>query len=568
MLFIASMVAATDKNGCSESDCATILAHRAELEANGYDLDEIFDADPTHACGGERPSQPSDECIPSKSATAVDNKCGVFVALRTTGNTADPGTKENPLTSISDAIKIAKDRATGKQNVYVCAYTQDPNKPEENKFLEAVDFSGSAAIFGDLDCDAGWTWGNGDKETVLTASPGQVPLKMAPGNGAVRIEDLKILAPSSDPTVDGQSSIAAIADGGKVELVRCELEAQQASDGFAGAQLRQSTRDETAPGGTPGSNGKAACSMPGTVVTTELPVPNGCKTPELGDDSIGGLAGVGQSSQEIPGEPGDPTRTLEPNGITHPNGGSRINGSCPPDDDHAADGQDGHPGKDGVNAGDTNDDGAEEVAKGSISQTGYTGTHGDSGTNGTTAQGGGGGAGAKGGSACSSAGFTGTGGASGGNGGSGGCGGQGGNGGHFGGSSIALISLGATLDFEDVVLKAGKGGNGGHGETGQLGGNGGDGGTGGLNVGALSPGCKGGKGGKGGDGGHGGGGLGGHSLGIAYVGKDPLLDKDPDNTGMAIIPGKPGQGGTGPGGAKAPDGAAAESLSFDAPTGP
>ncbi|KYF82043.1 hypothetical protein BE11_21960 [Sorangium cellulosum] len=128
---------------------------------------------------------------------------------------------------------------------------------------------------------------------------------------------------------------------------------------------------------------------------------------------------------------------------------------------------------------------------------------------------------------------------------------------------MALISLNATFVFEDVVLKAGNGGKGGDGESGQRGGDGGDGGSGGLNVGDLSPGCKGGKGGKGGDGGHGGGGLGGHSLGIAYLGKQP-----PGAGLIEITLGDPGQGGTGPDGAMAAAGKAEEKQQFTAPTNP
>ncbi|MGK3965768.1 hypothetical protein WMF38_16515 [Sorangium sp. So ce118] len=479
---------------------------------------------------------PPKECVPNKTSETLNDTCGVFVSPA--GKPGAAGTMSAPFASLQEAIERAQETGTGV--VYACA----------GQFDEAVVVNGSITVLGGLDCNGGWKPEGEGKQTVLTASSGQVPLMMRPGNGTVHIEDLKILAAAGDPTVDGQSSIAAVADGGKVELARCELEARDAADGFAGAVLRQSPRGDKAPKGEPGNNGKLACSVMGNATNTETPVTHDCGTEDPSDDSTGGQGGPGSTSVETPGDVGDPDRDLVPNGETHPNHGTLIAGVCSPDEDVA--GVDGNPGDDGQNA----------QGLGSVSATSYIGTSGTDGTKGTTAQGGGGGAGARGGNACADSGSPGRGGASGGNGGSGGCGGQEGKGGHFGGSSIALISLNVTLDFEDVVLKAGKGGNGGDGEPGQLGGQGGDGGAGGLDVGALSPGCEGGKGGKGGDGGHGGGGLGGHSIGIAFLGKQP------PNTGVAVTHGQPGQGGTGPDDTKAADGTAAETLRFPAPTSP
>ncbi|MGK3965766.1 hypothetical protein WMF38_16505 [Sorangium sp. So ce118] len=533
-LFFASMVAATHAMGCSDSgvDCDLVAGLRARINDDNREtiLDQIRKIDPSYQCEYVPPK----ECVPNKTSVTLKDTCGVFVSPA--GKPDAAGTMNAPLASLQEAIQRAQ--MAGPRVVFACA----------GQFDEAVVVNGSITVFGGLDCNDVWKLEGEGKQTVLTASSGQVPLTMRLGNDIVHIEDLKILAAAADPTVDGQSSIAAVADGGKVELVRCELEAQDAADGFAGTALRQSPRGDKAPKGEPGNNGKLACSVMGNATNTETPVTHDCGTEDPSDDSTGGQGGPGSTSVETPGDVGDPDRDLVPNGETHPNDGTLIAGVCSPDEDVA--GADGNPGDDGQNA----------QGLGSISATSYIGTSGTDGTKGTTAQGGGGGAGARGGNACADSGSPGRGGASGGNGGSGGCGGQEGKGGHFGGSSIALISLNATLRAEGVVLKAAKGGNGGNGEAGQLGGEGGDGGAGGLNVGALSPGCKGGKGGKGGDGGHGGGGRGGHSLGIAYLGKDP------GNTGMDIIPGKPGQGGTGPGDAKAPDGTAAESLSFDAPT--
>ncbi|XXY20139.1 hypothetical protein WME88_10905 [Sorangium sp. So ce216] len=480
---------------------------------------------------GEEPALPA--CLPNEVNTGLDSSCGVFVALAPRGKAGAAGTKDAPLASIHEAISRTQEKAT--HIVYVCS----------GDFEETIEINGSVIIFGSLDCEDGWKWGKKGKETVLSASPGQVPLVMHPGEGLIHIEDLKVMAPEGNPNVEETSSIAAIADGGKVELVRCEFTAQNAAKGTDGAD-RGPPVPENALTGIAGSAGTPACSA--NVVATDDPVPHECGTPgDTSDDSVGGFAGFGFSTQVIAGNPGDPDRATEPNGITNPNGGTRGNdGVCSPDVDMA--GAPGIPGGLGHNAGES----AEDV--GTISSAGYTGVSGTDGGKGTTAQGGGGGAGARGGTPSCTA--PSTGGASGGNGGSGGCGGLGGKGGLFGGSSIALISLDATIFFENVTLKAGNGGDGGDGAPGQFGGEGGDGGDGGMAVGPLSPGCKGGKGGKGGDGGHGGGGLGGHSLGIAFVGREPPV------AGRKITIGGAGLGGTAPNGTKARGGHAAETLQF------
>ncbi|WP_438009109.1 hypothetical protein WME89_10635 [Sorangium sp. So ce321] len=470
-----------------------VLATTSALHAASCKSTDPCDFPDRHACMEPPLMIVVDKCVPSKTTVGLDDSCGVFVALAPRGKPGAAGTKEAPLASIEEGIGRAQEN--GKRAVYVCA----------EQFEETIEIDDSVTIFGSLDCEDDWKWGKEGKRTVLTTDPGQVPMTMRPASGALRIEDVKVLAAESDPNVDGQSSIAMIADGGSVDLVRCELEAQNAANGADGADPEQPMA-ESAPTGTPGTDGKAACSD--TIVKTDNFVPNDCGTPgDTSDDSVGGLGGPGLTNQEADGLAGDPDRGFRENAGTH-----LDDGSCSLADDVA--GSDGSPGTSGISAG------GEADKIGILSIAGYTGVPGTDGTNGSTAQGGGGGAGARG-STVECASFPGTGGASGGNGGSGGCGGQGGKGGHFGGSSIALISLDATVSFEDVVLKAGNGGKGGDGEPGQLGGAGGPGGNGGRNVGALSRGCNGGQGGKGGDGGHGGGGLGGHSLGIAYVGQRP-----------------------------------------------
>jgi hypothetical protein len=128
---------------------------------------------------------------------------------------------------------------------------------------------------------------------------------------------------------------------------------------------------------------------------------------------------------------------------------------------------------------------------------------------------------------------------SGGSGGSGGCGGQAGAGGGAGGSSIGLLSIHAQIQLTAVHITLKDGGDGGAGGEGQLGGAGGEGGT---TTAKNNGACAGGKGGQGGRGGAGGGGLGGHSLGIAFLGDEPTLDRA---TKDAITLGAKGAGGVG-----------------------
>ncbi|WP_437945927.1 hypothetical protein WME98_34320 [Sorangium sp. So ce296] len=499
--------------GCRFAATLLLTAMTAGLHVSGC-LVQPDDADKKHdrasgqgATGGNGGSGgngggggviPTPECDPQLAGAGVDDGCGVFVSED--GDDGAVGTKEAPLRSIGEAI--ARVEGADKPHVYVCVGT----------FEEAVSVQTKVSIFGRLDCKtegANWRW-TSTAETILTtpptAPPGTAPLTMSAAGKSVRIEDFHVVAPPI--TVDledpdnpdnkdryGKSSIAVIADGGNIALERCTFDAGEAAPGAPGALHRQ-----RATKGGDGSSGSEACTA-GTV-TTDEPPENDCGMPnDSSDNSIGGLGGIGTSTQAGLGAPGSPGEDANPNGGTRSSGGACGNG------------KDGQAGK----AGDAGDD---AKGTGAIDSTGFTGLTGGTGKPGTPGQGGGGGAGARGGSACP-AGSPGLGGASGGSGGAGGCGGEGGKGGGPGGSSIALLSINATLTFEDVLLKAKAGGRGGPGGEGQVGGAGGALGRGGTGPTALSTGCDGGRGGDGGPGGPGGKGSDGHSLGIAYLGHPP-----------------------------------------------
>lgn len=445
-------------------------------------------------------------CVPSENAGPVSDLCGVFVSVR--GDDANAATKGAPVKTLAAAIAAAEQGGT--QRVYACAETFD----------EAVAATGSMAIYGGLDCTAGWTWAGTTTKTRVTAAEGEIPfvLRGEGANAIMRLEDFKMQARSAGPmTKPGTSSIAALAENVRLELARCVLAAGDAADGEDSPPESTSALD-----GENGNPGRPPCSS--SVVFGAREQGNDCNTPEdRSDDSIGGQGGL---SVDLGGGAGDSGR----HGYTPSNYGT---GESTAPCTYGTAGGDGLAGEPGAGAS----------GRGEIALSGYSGGRGGDGTHGKTGRGGGGGGGAKGGTGagrCMSA--TSAGGASGGSGGAGGCGGKGGRGGGAGGASIALISLDATLRFEGVTLTTGRGGTGGDGGVGERGGQGGAGGAGGRPpawLTSLHRACGGGHGGHGGNGGRAGGGLGGHAIGIAFRGVEPALQ------GATIALGEAGPGGEG-----------------------
>ncbi|WP_437585615.1 PGRS family protein [Sorangium sp. So ce1000] len=456
--------------------------------------------------GGEGGSTPLG-CVPSKSGEAVNDGCGVFVAA--SGDDAAAGTKDAPVKTIQQAVTLAQHEGATRR-VYACAQT----------FEGAIELPGGVALFGGLDCSNGWGWIGETTKTAISATEGEIPLVMRGGDGAVRVEDVYVTARAIDPSNEaarGRSSIAALAESAAVEMARCTLEAGNAADGSDGEPY-----EEPALAGEQGNPGREACSA--EAILGGLVKRNECGTPDdQSDDSTGGRGGIGELDSGGDGNNGTPADAV--------NGGSGQNTAACTTGGAGTEGAAGDPGP-------------SATGLGSLSSAGYGGVSGRPGTPGTTAQGGGGGGGAKGGSAANQCAPDSAGGASGGSGGPGGCGGKGGKPGGPGGASIALVSLDASLTFDDVSLKTsrgGRGGNGGPGQEGGLGGLGGLGGTAPEGTVDLKAGCAGGPGGKGGNGGIGGGGIGGHSLGIAFHGTPPPA------SGLTITTGEPGPGGNGDG---------------------
>ncbi|WP_438018925.1 hypothetical protein WMF18_07515 [Sorangium sp. So ce315] len=529
-LLIASLIGAVQAAGCLRPDCEEKLrcddpgpdvTPPDPPDAGQPDADTPDTGQPDS--GSPDADPPKDPCVPSESTGPVDETCGVFVSV-SLGSPEGTGTKSAPFSSLQEAIqRAAEPNGTGR--VYACA-------GEGEQFSEVVEVPGGVTLHGGLDCNSDWRWLGGETKTELTADEGMIPLTMGGSSGTVRIEDLRVVAKSTAQQHEGAglSSIAAVAHGTAVELVRCEIEAGDAAPGADGASVME--RAGQGASGLPGLN---ACSRnDSSPVPGGLSVTNDCGTPgDTTDDSTGGRGGSGfpeRGSAGEHGQPRDPANSAQENGGA---GWSMLAPRCTP----------GLVGSNGA----IGTPGAGATGPGAISMTGYAGVAGRSGDRGAPGQGGGGGGGARGEVGadlstyvCRDGVAVDRGGASGGSGGAGGCGGQGGSGGFPGGASIALISIEATLSFEGVTLKAGAGGQGGNGGDGQLGGDGGQGGLGGevaSNHIGLSDGCPGGPGGRGGQGGNGGGGQGGHSLGIAFRGAPPPSD------GVVIEHGAAGLGG-------------------------
>ncbi|MDC0684353.1 PGRS family protein [Sorangium atrum] len=454
-------------------------------------------------------SGPHAGCVPSESADAVSDACGVFVAA--SGNDGSAGTKAEPVKTLTEAIARAADQRTA---VYACA----------EAFAEVVEVPASATLFGGLDCANGWRWIGEEKKTIVAPGVEAIPLKLVRGEGAMRIEDFSVRA--SDAQAAGSSSIAVLAAGATVELTRCELIAGNGANGADG----EDAPSEAAMQGPRGEDGASACSDLDASGAPDETLAGGAQVESVCGDgalSIGGAGGVGNVSNGSDGATSQGTAETARGGL-----GESVTGAW----DCA--GAEPNGGGDAGVSGGAGDAGVGASGNGTLSASGYAGVSGGAGGAGKPGQGGGGGGGAKGGAICPGA-ATGAG-ASGGSGGAGGCGGLPGRGGGAGGASIPLVSVEGKVTLTDCSLKAGSGGKGGAGGDLQPGGSGGVGGLGGMGVGGSNPACDGGRGGKGGNGGPGGGGLGGPSLAIAFRG-EPVKQEGK----TVLMAGTPGAGGPG-----------------------
>jgi len=441
-------------------------------------------------------------CVPSESAQPVGDDCGVFVSS-SLGADSNAGTKSTPMKTLQEAI----DKANGRP-IYACA----------EELAGSVTLATGVTIYGGLDCTKGWGYVGATTKSALMGEADAAALTIASTASGAKIEDFTITAASAKAA--GVSSIAVVVDGATASLMRCHL---VSGDGVPGAD-GDDAPSTPAQAGSNGNAGAGACSA--NTVSGAAQVENNCGM----ESSIGGKGGDGNKSNGTDGSVGLPVN---------------IGGQAGKGDDGSAgwscninggNGQPGAPGLPGLEGA-----GASMSDLGTLASSGFTGAAGGDGEPGKVGQGGGGGGGVRGQASNECNGQLGIGGASGGSGGAGGCGGAGGKGGKGGGTSIALVSLKASLTLKEVTLRTGNGGSGGAGGDRQVGGDPGADGAGGIKVAGLQAGCDGGKGGPGGDGGAGGGGRGGHAIGLAYTGTAPAIDMKQITVGTA---GKGGLGGS------------------------
>lgn len=551
VLLLATMALAASEAGCGLLD--TPFPRPEESNEADPSARSSSSCGDLLACGqgsggeGGQPLPPP-RCVPDDGQDwAANPECGVFVSAK--GNDSDSGTPDGPVKTFERAIELALAEPQTRR-VYACA-------GDDHKFTEEVKIPGGVTIFGGLDCSDGWRW-TGTK-TLLTAEEGQIPLRIEGKPGTVRLADLHVMTVSTQGQVaaqdeerpgDGLSSIAVIVDGVDAHFKRCVLEAGDAAPGADGAPYVDSEGNALpAPEGANGQPGEDAC-FAGSFSPGAEEVANDCGTPEdPSDDSKGGWGGDGRTSSGEDGDEGDP----KVGDNSHDNGGDGEDAS-----DACTLGGRGDLDRNNMPVAEAHGGPGQNASTGgSISSSGYIGTHGTDGERGAPGRGGGGGGGARGVTAndtsrsCPGVSGQGRAGASGGSGGAGGCGGKGGRGGRPGGSSIALLSINASISFEqELVLITGNGGAGGDGGIGQDGGEGGNGGPGGKVVpgsSGLRAACAGGRGGDGGMGGPGGGGQGGHSLGMAFLNSNLAAGSDIDDIKFTLgNAGRGGEGGTGP----------------------
>ncbi|MGK3967415.1 hypothetical protein WMF38_24980 [Sorangium sp. So ce118] len=499
---LLALAAVTGQAGCVETPCGPRLS---------------CDEPATVIIEDERP------CVADPRAGSVDDRCGIFVSA-SLGDDAASGTRDAPVKTLAEAMARA---AGGLGRVYACAET----------FGEAARVPAGVAIWGGLDCHAGWAYVGDQVRTSIAPGPDEVPLTFLPGEGRSLAAD--VAARAADAARPSGSSVAAIAQAGAtVEILRAELVAGDGARGGDGAPGHPMNRPASA--GVPGEVGETACT--GEVVPGGAQVQTACE----GLVSIGGQGGQGTASAGGSGLSGELSPVPNPDGFGAGGWGASVARGC----------MNGTVGANGEDAA----HGAGARGGGRLSPEGYAGVNGEDGGQGRPGQGGGGGGGALAGLMfCGPGGKDG--GAGGGSGGAGGCGGRGGRGGGHGGASIGLISVNAEVSVRASAIRTGQGGDGGIGGFFQIGGAPGLAGIGGRGAGGSPWGCSGGDGGKGGNGGHGGGGLGGPSIGVAYLfGAPPKLE------GVSYGVGAAGVGGQGANpdvlGSAGDDGEEGESLGF------
>ncbi|MFT3921808.1 MAG: hypothetical protein QM778_04675 [Myxococcales bacterium] len=397
---------------------------------------------------------------PRDTPSCVTEQAGVFVD--STGNDANPGTRDAPLKTIGAALA----KRNGRSRIYLC----------QGIYAESVELTSAVSLHGGFACGS---WSHIGKLVYLLPPPGAYAIHVD-GVQGVALSDLAFVAAAG--TSQARSSVAAfVSRSSEVVFRRVLLQAQTAASGTPGSGGFPGTHDIY-----PGGNGSNSNEHGGdTRICT-------CSS---GDITIGGAGGDATAGTTTGGN-GGPVGgvAVPPNAV----GGGQTAEQCAKGDSHQMAGSQGATG---------NHAPPLPVIGYVDAEHGFVPADGTAGGPGSVGQGGGGG----GASAPNDPG-------GGGSGGCGGCGASGSFGGQGGGASIGLLMIEASIRLENSFVTTAKAGDGGQGGRSASGGAGGQGGTG------FGGGCTGGSGGQGGASGAGGGGAGGISIGIAFRGSAPELD--------------------------------------------
>jgi hypothetical protein len=423
-------------------------------------------------------------CDPTQSDGPIGDDCGYFVSA-SIGSDDLAGTKAAPVRTLARAIELAGERSNA---VFACA----------EEFTEALVIPSGIKLYGGLDCGRSFQPSREGRRTSIAAPPDVVAVTVLGSAWTTRLSNVSIRA--ADAIVEGGSSIAVLVlEGATFELLFSDVEAGSGAEGLVGDTLGPTAAGD----GIAGTDGEPACGFGGGAVDPE---PTVLTCGEM--TSVGGQGGIPENTGDAQsGGTGLPLFEVSAAGA----GGEGATTGAPCSEGAA--GQDGRHGETGKGG----------AGLGRLSAFGFVGVRGRDGGRGLPGQGGGGGGGSRSSGGCM--GISDNLGAWGGAGGTGGCGGKGGRGGGFGGASIGVASVFASVRLDAVDIFTGRGGDGGAGGSPELGGLGGPGGKGGEGSMNVSGGCAGGKGGRGGHGGSGGGGSGGPSIGVAFVGRSPMVDR-------------------------------------------
>jgi hypothetical protein len=418
-----------------------------------------------------------DPMFVDNNCDGIDGDASNAIFASPNGDDTFAGTRENPVKTITQAIKLAQQQS--KAGVY----------------LDKGIYAGSVTLVAGINVYGGYDSGNLWARSAANESLIQGGSTAVTANNLNKETHLELVSvKSADGTAPGQSSygIFVANSSGPVIIGQAKINAGNAMAGAVGTN------------GTAGADGKTA--------TAGL---NGC-TNSCGacqNQGLGGAGAVGACSNSGGNGGTGGCDTNSGSGGAQGSGGSGGLGgggggyaSCPfGSSSSGSQGRDGSPGSDG-------NLGAQALAAGTMTAAGYvvaSGGDGSAGTNGSGGGGGGGGGGGSGSIGCNT-----DKGGGGGGGGSGGCGATAAKGGGGGGGSFGIFSYASTVTLNGGNIASGRAGDGGKGGNGATGGAVGGGAGAGGGSGDASGGGRGGNGGIGGNSGAGAGGTGGPSYGI------------------------------------------------------